>query len=49
MTNSVEFVQYETLDDGRIARIWLNRPTLPPDVPDWKSARPTQVIGPDTL
>jgi enoyl-CoA hydratase len=26
MTNGVEFVQYETLDDGRIARIWLNRP-----------------------
>lgn len=24
MTDSVEFVQYETLDDRRVARIWLN-------------------------
>ncbi|MBV8930435.1 MAG: enoyl-CoA hydratase, partial [Mycobacteriaceae bacterium] len=21
-----DFIEYETLDDGRIARIWLNRP-----------------------
>ncbi|PXX01619.1 enoyl-CoA hydratase [Mycolicibacterium moriokaense] len=26
MTDSPELVQYETLDEGRIARIWLNRP-----------------------
>ena len=24
--NSPELVAYETLDEGRIARIWLNRP-----------------------
>lgn len=28
MADTPEFVQYETVDEGRIARIWLNRPEV---------------------